>query len=48
MTAYEIDFELVRRNDATFKRRLPTWSGQEILDVGLNMKKSQWILKKMN
>ena len=48
MTSYEIDFELVRNNDAQFKKRLPVWSGQEVLDVGLNIKKSQWILNKVN
>ena len=48
MTSYEIDFELVRNNDAQFKKRMPVWSGQEVLDVGLNIKKSQWILNKVN
>jgi len=27
---------------------VPTWSGQEVLDLTLNMKKSGWVLKKMN
>lgn len=48
MSQYEIDFVLVRTHDAQFKKRQPTWSGQEVLDIGLNMAKSQWILKKVN
>ena len=31
-----------------FKRRLPTWSGQDVLDIGLNMEKSNWVVAKMN
>lgn len=48
MSEYEIDFDEVRLNDARFKKRTPTWSGQEVLDVGLNTGKSKWVLKKMN
>ena len=45
---YEIDFEQVRIADASLKRRTPIWSGQEVLDTGLNIDKSKWVLKKMN
>ena len=48
MSNYEIDFEQVRLVDASFKRRVPTWSGQEVLDLTLNIKKSKWVLAKCN
>ena len=44
MSNYEIDFEQVRYTDSLFKRRLPEWSGQEVLDLTLNMKKSGWVI----
>ena len=48
MADYEIDFDEVRRSDAQYKRRTPVWSGQEVLDLGLNIDKSTWVLAKMN
>ena len=48
MTGLEIDFEEVRKIDASFKRRQPQWSGQEVLELSLNMEKSHWVVKKFN
>jgi len=48
MKNYEIDYEQVRLVDAQFKRRVPIWSGQEVLDINLNIKKSHWVLNQMN
>ena len=48
MSSYEIDFDQVRIVDASFKRRTPIWSGQEVLDLTLNIKKSKWVLAKFN
>lgn len=48
MQNYEIDFDEVRRDDAQFKRRKPVWSGQEVLDLTLNMHKSGWVIMKLN
>ena len=48
MSKYDIDFNEVRQTDALFKRRTPVWSGQAVLDLTLNMKKSAWVLQKMN
>ena len=48
MAEYEIDFEAVRLHDATFKRRQPTWSGQDILELSLNIAKSKWVIRKFN
>lgn len=48
MADYDIDFNQVRCVDSQFKRRMPIWSGQDVLDVGLNKAKSMWVLAKMN
>ena len=48
MSNYEINFESVRNEDANYKKRLPIWSGQDVLEIGLSRSKSQWILAKMN
>jgi hypothetical protein len=48
MAEYDIDFDQVRIVDAQFKKRVPIWSGQDVLDSGLNKAKSKWVLKKMN
>lgn len=44
MKEYDIDFNQVRIVDALFKRRIPVWSGQDVLDIGLNLEKSNWVL----
>lgn len=44
MRNYDIDFEEVRSTDAQFKRQVHIWSGQEVLDITLNMQKSHWVL----
>mmetsp|Transcript_20793 Transcript_20793/g.25444 ORF Transcript_20793/g.25444 Transcript_20793/m.25444 type:complete len:97 (+) Transcript_20793:104-394(+) len=48
MSGLEIDFAEVRTVDSMFKCRKPEWSGQDVLDLHLNMKKSSWVLSKMN
>lgn len=48
MHGLEIDFEEVRSVDSLFKRKRPEWSGQDVLDLNLNMQKSEWVLGKMN
>lgn len=45
---YEIDFDQVRIVDNMFKKKMPVWSGQDVLDIGLNLEKSSWVLAKMN
>ena len=45
MKALTIDFQEVRIFDAQFKRRKIVWSGQEVLDLSLNIAKSKKILK---
>ena len=34
--------------DAQFKKRVPIWSGQQVLDISMTIDKSKWILAKMN
>lgn len=48
MLGLEIDFLEVRMVDAQFKKRVPVWSGQEVLEQTLNMKKSAWVLNQIN
>ena len=48
MRGLDIDFLQVRLVDAQFKRRQPVWSGQDVLDVSLNLEKSHWVVSKMN
>ena len=48
MQLYEIDFLEVRTVDAQFKKRRPTWSGQDVLANNLNMLKSSWVIEKLN
>ena len=40
MQGLEIDFGEVRTLDTLFKRRKPEWSGQDVLDLHLNIVKS--------
>ena len=48
MSGLDIDYVEVRAVDAMFKRRQPEWSGQDVLDLHLNMKKSTWVLSYVN
>ena len=48
MQGLEIDFKQVRLVDGLFKRKRPEWSGQDILDLHMNMSKSNWVLGKVN
>lgn len=48
ITNYEIDFDQVRIVDNMFKKKMPVWSGQDVLDIGLNLEKSSWVVSKMS
>lgn len=48
MSNYDIDFSEVRKVDACAKKRRPTWSGQEVLSLSLDIAKSKKILKMMS
>lgn len=48
MIGLDIDFNEVRVVDNFFKRRKPEWSGQDVLDLHLNIEKSNWVLTKIN
>ena len=43
-----VDFNEVRIKDCNIKRKTPTWSGQDVLNDGLNGPKSQWVANFMN
>jgi hypothetical protein len=43
-----IDFNEVRIKDCNVKRKTPTWSGQDVLNDGLNGVKSQWVANFLN
>ena len=47
MSDKDINFDKVRSLDNKYKKRTPEWSGQVVLDIGLNISKSKWVLKKM-
>ena len=48
MSGKDIEFNKVRQNDTKFKKQRPIWSGQEVLDICLNIQKSKWVIKKMS
>ena len=48
MSDYDLDFNEVRRVDIMFKKRQNEWSGQDVLDSGLDMKSSASVLARMN
>ena len=48
MSDKDINFDKVRTLDTKYKKRTPEWSGQVVLDIGLNISKSKWVLKKMS
>ena len=48
MSDKDINFDKVRELDTKYKKRTPEWSGQVVLDIGLNISKSKWVIKKMN
>ena len=48
MSNYDIDFTAVRNDDANFKKRVPIWSGQDVLEIGIDKTMSSKILAKMS
>ena len=48
MSIYEINYFEVRNKDAQYQRRIHEWSGQQVLDHGINMAKSQTIVDQIN
>ena len=42
------NFEEVLKKDMSAKRRTPTWSGQDVLAIGLNNELSSWIIDHIN
>ena len=48
MKGFEIDFTEVRMKDASLKKNLFTWSGQDILENSLTNENSMWITKFLN
>lgn len=36
------------KKDCTIKRKTPYWSGQDVLDVGLNNELSYWVVDHLN
>ena len=48
MDGFDLDFDEVRLKDASLKKRISMWSGQDVLDETLNKEKSLWIIKRLN
>lgn len=44
----QVNFNEVIKKDCSIKRVTPIWSGQEVLDIGLNMNLSYWVIAKIN
>lgn len=43
-----INFNEVLKKDCAVKRKTPRWSGQDVLEIGLNNELSQWVVEKIN
>jgi hypothetical protein len=43
-----VNFNEVIKKDCTIKRKTPYWSGQDVLDVGLNNDLSRWVVNQLN
>lgn len=44
----EVNFNEVIKKDCTRKRITPYWSGQDVLEIGLTMDLSYWVIEKIN
>lgn len=44
----EINFNQVISKDCSVKRKTPMWSGQDVLEVGLNNELSGWVVSRIN
>jgi hypothetical protein len=45
---HSINFNEVIKKDCLKKRKTPFWSGQDVLDIGLNNELSYWIIGNIN
>lgn len=43
-----INFNEVIKKDCAMKRKTPRWSGQDVLEIGLNNELSAWVVQKIN
>lgn len=43
-----INFNEVIKKDCSKKRKTPMWSGQEVLEIGLNQELSEWVVERIN
>lgn len=48
MRQYQLNFHAVKRSDFALKKQKPLWSGQDVLPVRLDQKKSQYITNHIN
>jgi len=44
MEENKINFQQVISKDCSIKRKTPLWSGQDVLDIGLNNELSNWVV----
>lgn len=44
----DINFQEVLRKDCSRKRNTPMWSGQEVLEIGLNNELASWVVERIN
>jgi hypothetical protein len=48
MDENKINFNEVIKKDCSRKRNTPMWSGQEVLEIGLNNELSEWVVERIN
>jgi len=48
MGKQDVDFGLVRSKDCQLNRKIPFWSGQDVLEESLNLDKSLWVVNFIN
>ena len=48
MESCTVNFEEVIKKDCSRKRRTPHWSGQDVLEIGLNNELSMWVTSRIN
>lgn len=48
MESCTVNFEEVIKKDCSRKRRTPKWSGQDVLEIGLNNELSMWVTSRIN
>lgn len=48
MESCTVNFEEVVKKDCSRKRRTPLWSGQDVLEIGLNNELSFWVTSRIN